>query len=82
MGKEQLKKRLSYEESVKKQLKCDRLEREYKQMVDARYALVNVKGYYGTNLSTGVVYDTRIMERNIRMHADEIISLKKELDEG
>lgn len=80
MGREQLKKRLSYEQYVKKGLEFDRKQREYKQQYDHRMSLVNVANNYGTSPSTGQVYDTRILERNLRLLEAEIYQLNEELE--
>lgn len=82
MGIKQISKQIGYSEYMQKGLKADRMQTELYQMKQFLENLVNVDGKYGTNPSTGQVYDIQILEANIRKHEEDVAYLNHELDES
>lgn len=71
---------LGYREFIKKGLEADRKEKELKQLIDHRKSLVNEWLTYAAHPSTGLVYDTRILEHNIDRLKKDLEILVAELD--
>jgi len=71
---------MRYNQFIKESLRLEELENEKKRWNDLFNTLILRDGNYASHPSTGIVYDVRIINKNISILQSKIILQKERLD--
>lgn len=63
---------LSYGEHMKLSLRLDKLEQQEAQLRALMNSLIDEEGVYGSNPTTGIVYDRRVLQKQLTNLTEEI----------